>query len=79
MARIYSHDGYIAADGLQGCTVCDEALIAARRLADEWDEPVELEDDDGAWYVFPRDATGVRPGRVEVAGDGEPDDGEECR
>ncbi len=53
MARIWSTDGYLAADGLQGCTVCDEALQMAQRLADEWGEPVELEDDDGDWIIHP--------------------------
>lgn len=60
MARVYSHDGYIAADGLHGCTVCDEAIQTARRIADEWDEPVELEDDDGNWWVYPIGADGGR-------------------
>jgi hypothetical protein len=69
MVRIYSHDGYVAADGLQGCKTCDEALRLAERLADEWGEAVELEDDDGTWQVFPADDTGVRPAAVEVPDD----------
>jgi hypothetical protein len=60
MARIYSHDGYLAADGLQGCETCDEALQLAQRIADEWGEAVELEDDDGTWRVYPADAGGER-------------------
>jgi hypothetical protein len=68
MARIYSHDGYIAADGLQGCETCDEALQLAQRLADEWGEWVELHDDDGTWRVHPA-VDGVRAPADPVADD----------
>ena len=67
MARIYSHDGYVAADGLQGCTVCDEAWQTACRIADEWGEPVELEDDDGNWRVYPVGDDGVREAADRIA------------
>jgi hypothetical protein len=66
MATIYSHDGYVAADGLQGCETCDEAIQLAHRIADEWGETVELEDDDGTWHVYPTDDNGVRPAATEV-------------
>jgi hypothetical protein len=64
MARIYSHDGYLAADGLQGREVSDLAC----RLADEWGEAVELHDDDGTWRVHPA-VDGVRAPADPVADD----------
>ena len=87
MARIYSHDGYVAADGLQGCETCDEALQLACRIADEWDEAVELEDDDGTWRVHPVGDDGVReladriaeaPRHGVIEWDDEPDDYAVC-
>lgn len=54
MATIYHYEtGNEITAGLQGCTVCDEAIQAARRIAEDRDEPVELHDDDGEWLVHP--------------------------
>ena len=39
--------------GLQGCEMCDEALIAAKEMAAEHGTSVELVDDDGRWEVKP--------------------------
>ena len=54
MASIYSLEGggELAA-GLQGCKVCDEAIQAAQRCADELCTDVHLADDDGDWIVHP--------------------------
>jgi len=54
MATIYDYEeGSIFADGLQGSSVCDEALRYAREYAVDRGEPVVLEDDDGVWLVHP--------------------------
>lgn len=54
MASIYDyHNGYTITEGLQGSSVCDEAITAARRIAADREEPVLLEDDDGEWIVHP--------------------------
>lgn len=53
MATIYSSDGYEITAGLQGCSVCDEAIQAAYRIAEDRDEEVILEDDDGTWAITP--------------------------
>ena len=53
MASITDQDGYAITDGLQGCDVCDEAVIVARRIARDRGEPVMLHDDDGDWFVLP--------------------------
>jgi len=54
MAAIYDMDnGMQLTDGLQGCTVSDEAIQTAQRIAVDLDEPVLLEDDDGMWEVNP--------------------------
>jgi len=53
MAAIYSVDGNEITVGLQGCSVCDEALQTAQRIADARNESVELVDDDGRWLVHP--------------------------
>ncbi len=65
MARVWSTDGYLAADGLQGCEVCDEAIQTAQRIADEWGEAVELEDDDGSWLGY-QAVDGERPAAQSV-------------
>lgn len=62
MAAIYDLDGNTITEGLQGCDTCDEALQAARRLADDRGEAVELYDDDGRWLVHP-----AHRGRYEPA------------
>lgn len=53
IAEILDSDGYYITEGLQGCSVCDDALRMARREAKERDEPVFLADDDGNWEVDP--------------------------
>lgn len=54
MAEIYDYEtGESITVGLQGCTVSDEALQAARRIAVDRDAPVVLDDDDGEWGVYP--------------------------
>lgn len=54
MASIYDYDdGHPIALGFQGSRVCDEAVQAARRIAADMGEPVELHDDDGEWLVHP--------------------------
>lgn len=54
MAEIYDYEtGNEIAAGLQGCNVCDEAIQAAQRIADERGEDVHLVDDDGEWIVHP--------------------------
>lgn len=52
MAAIYDMDGSTITDGLHGCTVCDEAIDMARRIAARRGEAVELHDDDGRWTVY---------------------------
>ncbi len=53
MAAIYTLDSETITEGLQGCSVCDEALQIARRIAAERAETVVLDDDDGLWLVAP--------------------------
>jgi len=60
MATIYSQDGMEITVGLQGSSVCDEAVQAAKRIAADRQESVRLEDDDGNWDVYP-------DGRVDEA------------
>lgn len=61
MAAIYDYEtGDEITVGLQGCNVCDEAIQAAQRIADDRGEPVELIDDDGRWLVHPEDSDGNR-------------------
>lgn len=50
-ASIYTMDGAELTTGLQGCTVCDEAIDLARRTAAERGEDVHLVDDDGEWIA----------------------------
>lgn len=62
MANIYDYEtGNELASGLQGCSVCDEAIQAAQRFADDRGTPVELWDDDGRWLVHPARADDSRP------------------
>ena len=61
MAAIYdTQNGNLITDGLQGCTKCDEAIQAAKRIADDLGEDVPLVDDDGEWIVHPRRDDGTR-------------------
>jgi len=53
MATILNLDGYEITIGLQGSSVCDEAIHAASRIAVSLGEPVILADDDGDWEVSP--------------------------
>lgn len=61
MARIYSHDGYMAADADDIAAAGESAYAHACRIADEWGEWVELIDEEGDRFVAPCDANGVRP------------------
>ena len=55
MARIFDvTTGNLITDGLQGCNVCDEAIQAAQRIADQRGRDVHLEDNDGEWLVHPK-------------------------
>jgi hypothetical protein len=60
MAEIYTLDGGLITEGLQGCTVCAEAIKLAKEIADDRGEPVRLYDDDGVWLVHPAPKTGKR-------------------
>ena len=52
MATIYDAETAVTiTGGFQGCTVCDEAIQAAKRIAAEREEDVILDDDDGYWLV----------------------------
>lgn len=63
MAAIYSTTtDHAITEGLQGCYVCDEAIQAAQRIADELGDDVWLSDDDGDWIVHP-----AREGTREAA------------
>lgn len=58
MAAIYDYEtGDEITVGLQGCDVCDEAIQAAQRIADDRGEDVHLVDDDGEWIVHPAKRT----------------------
>lgn len=69
MATIYTLDGDIITDGLQGRAQCDEALQLAQRLASERDEAVELHDDGSAWRVEPDGSTSEAGYLVEGRGE----------
>ena len=60
MAAIYTMDGNTLTAGLQGCTVSDEAIDTARRMAAERGEDVLLSDDDGDWIVHPDGSPATR-------------------
>ncbi len=67
MARIYSYDGWLAADADAIASSRQDALKHARWIADEWDEHVELVDDEGvAWHVYPINDDGTRPTEKEI-------------
>ncbi|RJQ46858.1 MAG: hypothetical protein C4534_02090 [Gaiellales bacterium] len=54
MAAVYDHmTGDQITVGLQGSSVCDEAITIARELARDREAPVLLDDDDGEWVVEP--------------------------
>ncbi len=55
MASIYDYEnGDEVTVGLQGSSVCNEAIQAAVRIATTQRRAVVLDDDDGYWYVGPR-------------------------
>lgn len=66
MAAIYALDGNELTTGLQGCDVCDEAILAAEAIADQRNETVHLVDDDGEWLVTPA-VDGVREPAWRIA------------
>lgn len=53
IATITDTDGNILSDGLQTCDVCDAALQAACRQAEERGADVILCDADGDWRITP--------------------------
>lgn len=54
MASIYDLDsGQAITAGLQGSSVCNEAINVAKNIAKERRRTVLLEDDDGDWLVGP--------------------------
>lgn len=53
MAHIEDMHGNTITGGLQGCIVCDDAVIAARSIAFRRRVCVLLVDDDGDWIVHP--------------------------
>lgn len=70
MAAIYDMLGNTMTEGLQGSTKCDEAIIAAQRLADQHGVDMHLVDDDGEWIVHP-----IVDGKREAADPYVPTDG----
>jgi hypothetical protein len=61
MASIYDYEtGNVLSEGLQGCTVCSEAMRAAQNWADRRGASVELCDDDGRWLVHAASEDGTR-------------------
>ena len=68
MATIYNLDYEHISEGLQGSSICDEAIDAARAIAFERNEEVVLEDDDGCWIVRP-DGSSVEHVIVDSADD----------
>src|SRR6201996_3535233 len=51
-ATIYDYETAMPiTEGLQTARVCDEAIIAAKRIAKEAGKSVVLEDSDGMWIV----------------------------
>lgn len=67
MAAIYNMlDGTAITQGLQGCSVCDEAIQAARRIAADRGEDVHLVDDDGEWIVHPDGTADEAPVQAEA-------------
>lgn len=53
MAEIYTKFGEEITVGLQSSSVCDEAIQAAKRIAEDRGEEVMLEDGDERLTVFP--------------------------
>ena len=51
MAAIFDADGHTITEGLQGCSVCDEASNLAKEIAKERGTMIFLNDDDGEWSV----------------------------
>ena len=59
VASIYTRNGDEIATGLAPCTVSDEAVRAARRIAAQRREAVVLDDADGSWLIPPDDGDGI--------------------
>lgn len=53
MAEIYTQHGEEITVGLQGSAICDEAMLAAQRIAAQRGETVRLVDGDDEWDVHP--------------------------
>jgi hypothetical protein len=54
MATIYDlNEGMELTAGLQGSDACDEAWLTACAIANDRDEAVILDDDDGCWRIDP--------------------------
>ncbi len=53
MAHILDRQGDFITEGLQSCTVCDDAINLALKLAAKRNESVFLVDEDGNWQVHP--------------------------
>lgn len=69
MATIYTIDGDIIGEGIQGRAQCDAALQLARQIAAYRDEAVELHDDGEAWIVQPDGSTSETGYLVEGRGE----------
>lgn len=53
MAEIYNRNAEEITVGLQSSSVCDEAILAAKRIAADMEEEVYLEDGDERMTVYP--------------------------
>lgn len=61
MASIYDKNGEYLTQGLQGSALCDQAIKAARELAESRNEVVYLDDDGDFWAIHP-DGTKTKRG-----------------
>jgi len=69
MAELYDlQTGYTITEGLQGSSVCDEAIIIARSEARQRGRIVLLDDDDGQWLVGPRSTRRLTPSLAKKRG-----------
>jgi hypothetical protein len=67
-ATIYDINGGTLTQGLQGSSVCNQAIIVARETAEQRNEDVILHDDDGFWLVSP-DGTATEKTAKEIGFD----------